>query len=114
MLRPKESEEPDFGLVLDFVESLECENPVEGYAVIAGAQSALESYWSMSAKGQETTIRDVISETVKQVVAAEEYHSDPWKRSDEFIVGAALGAFLARRADAKDMALRDVKGQIEV
>ncbi|MDB5169411.1 MAG: hypothetical protein JWO41_767 [Candidatus Saccharibacteria bacterium] len=90
----------DFGLVRATTESMACVNPVEGYAVIEGARYAIETYAKQAEAGKPTDFHSIVRET-RDMLDTYELDGDPWKCSDEFNLGVAMGIYLARRTDGK-------------
>lgn len=93
--------EIDFDIVTDFVENMGCANPVEGYAVIEGARYALETYKKEADAGRSVGFNVIVAQTRGVLVSEGFSDLDPWKSSDEFYLGIALGTFIARRADGR-------------
>lgn len=98
---------PDLGIVKDILEDLVGDHePVEGYAIIEGAKYAIEAYKKTTIDGTPKTLEDITRAT-RNMIVGERLHSDPWKRTDEFFLGIALGAFLARRADSRPEVVKE-------
>jgi hypothetical protein len=79
---------------------MEPASQLEGYAVIEGARYAIETYGLESEAGRPVDFQTITLKT-REMLDAQELDGDPWKRSDEFNVGVALGIYIARRKDSK-------------
>ena len=100
-------DKPDLGIVKDILIDLVGDHePVEGYAIIEGARYAIEAYKKATVDGTPKTLEDITKAT-RNMIVGEGLHHDPWKRTYEFFLGIALGAFLARRADSRSEVVKE-------